>query len=307
MQVPPIQTPLLLLWFNRPNHAQKVLDRLRAVRPTTIYVVIDGPREEHPTDAIKVQQTVALFDTIDWPCTLHPLIREQNLGCKHGVSSAISWFFEQVEEGIILEDDCLPDPTFFSFCAALLDRYRTDEQIMHIGGANLVATKWWGTNDYLFTKVCHIWGWATWRRAWQKYDVSMSHYPQKRGTLVEETVEDRSSQRLWKQAFEDSYAGRIDTWDYQWVYAIWAAGGLGILPRINLVTNIGFDAQATHTKQKTEFAQLPAHALLSITHPSSTIEQVEATQWLFKQLYTPPNLFSTLLLKLKKLALSFTI
>lgn len=281
--------PVLLILFNRPQHARRVLERLRDVRPTSLYVTIDGPRTGHPTDSINVAACEALISEIDWPCAVHSLIRTENLGCKYAVSSAISWFFEQVETGIILEDDCLPDLTFFGFCAELLDRYANDERIMHISGINLAADQRWTSDSYIFTPICHIWGWATWRRAWQQYDLTMSTYPAHRETLIAERVSDQLSQSLWLNVFDESYAGNYDTWDYQWVYSIWDKNGLGILPDRNLVTNIGFDADATHTTVASPFANLPTMPMTEIHHPARVEENVAATTYLFKTLYRPQS------------------
>lgn len=293
-------TPILLIWFNRPNHAKRLLERIRVFQPTTLYVSVDGPRDNHISDSQNVERTVALLDTIDWPCTVHRLVRTKNLGCKQSVSSAIDWFFSEVEAGIILEDDCLPDPTFFAFCANLLARYASDNRVMHISGANLATGHWWGNDSYLFTKVCHIWGWASWRRAWQHYDLTMHAYPDRRDALLKQQVIDRASRRYWRQAFDDVYANKIDTWDYQWVYSIWAAGGLCILPAVNLITNIGFDAEATHTKFITEFSEIPAASLMVIHHPNSVHEQLDATEWLFRTLYRLPSMLAVLVEKVKR-------
>ena len=293
-------TPILLILFNRPDLAKLVLSKLQAVRPIVLYVAIDGPREGHATDSMQVAQCVALLDLIDWPCTIHRLIRDNNLGCKQSVSSAIDWFFDEVEEGIILEDDCLPDLTFFSFCADLLTRYRHDVRVMHIGGANLAAGNWWGSDSYLFTKVCHIWGWASWRRAWQHYDLAMTNYPMHRSTLLNEQVSNKKSRRYWQQVFDDAYANRVDTWDYQWVYSIWLANGLCVLPAVNMVTNIGFGREATHTKIVTEFAELTAGSLRELHHPTEVIHNEVATDWLFQTLYTLPSTLTTWINKVKR-------
>ncbi len=283
--------PILLIWFNRPQHASRVLERLRACRPTQLYIAIDGPRLNHFTDAQNVAQCLQLIDTIDWPCMVKCLVREKNLGCKYGVSSAIDWFFEQVECGIILEDDCLPDTTFFSFCTELLQRYSNDYSIMHISGSNLVQQNRWSSDSYIFTTICHIWGWATWRRAWKLYDVTMTTFLQedKKGKPYD-VVHNESSARFWQKGFQQTYSGQIDTWDYQWVYAIWLNKGLCILPDRNLVQNIGFDAQATHTvKDSSPYANLPTSPITKIIHPKAVAECVDASYWLHKTLYQLPS------------------
>jgi hypothetical protein len=295
-----LDTPVLLIMFNRPAHALRVFERIRIAQPTSIYLAVDGPRTTKPAEAELVQQCQELANCVDWQCKVHMLYRHENLGCKRAVSEAIDWFFSEVESGIILEDDCLPDPTFFTFCADLLARYAADNRVMHIGGANLATGHWWGSDSYLFTKVCHVWGWASWRRAWQHYDLAMSTYPEQRDALLTQQVVNKASRAFWRQAFDNVYANRIDTWDYQWVYSIWAAGGLCVLPAVNLITNIGFDAQATHTKFVTEFSGIPAHAITPIHHPKSVQEQVEATNWLFHTLYRTPSTLAFWLEKVKR-------
>lgn len=296
----PISTPVLLILFNRPSHVQRLLDRLRQVRPTLLFVAVDGPRMSHPTDVEQVARSISLINSIDWPCTIHRLIREQNLGCKKGVSSSINWFFSKVEEGIILEDDCLPDPAFFSFCTDLLTRYRQNEQVMHINGTNLAAGHWWSSDSYLFTKVCHVWGWASWRRAWQHYDINMTDYPTQRIKLINQLVHNENSRFYWRKAFDETYAGKIDTWDYQWVFSIWLADGLCILPAVNMISNIGFNHDATHTKFVTKFAELPTTSLVAHYHPDTVVDNVQATESLFQTLYILPNVFTTLINRVKQ-------
>jgi hypothetical protein len=297
---PSLDASVLLIMFNRPAHALRVFEQIRAVRPKSLFLAVDGPRASKPAEADLVRQCQEITNRVDWPCQVHTLFRYENRGCKQAVSEAIDWFFDEVEAGIILEDDCLPDPTFFTFCTDLLTRYANDNRVMHIGGANLAAGQWWGNDSYLFTKVCHVWGWASWRRAWQHYDLSMRTYPAQRDSLLTHQVTNKASSAFWRQAFDDVYANKIDTWDYQWVYSIWAAGGLCILPAINLITNIGFDAQATHTKFVTKFSEIPAYALSPIHHPKNVQEQDEATDWLFRTLYTPPSTLAVWLERVKR-------
>lgn len=283
------QIPILLIWFNRPQHAKRVLERLRECRPPQLFVAIDGPRAGHPTDAKNVAECMRLIDSIDWLCTVKRLVRQENLGCKYGVSSAIDWFFEQVEYGVILEDDCLPDHTFLNFCAELLIKYKDQETIMHVNGTNLVTDHKFTEDSYYFSSVCHIWGWATWRRAWQHYDLTMKQYIQHLDAVIDNTVEVEKSRRYWRKVFKVAYAGKVDTWDYQWVFSIWAQRGLCIMPVKNLVTNIGFDETATHTKLKTPFANLDTDPLGRLIHPPSVDNNIHATQWLLQTLYSQPT------------------
>lgn len=293
-------TPVLLIMFNRPDYALRVFEQIRMAQPLSLFLAVDGARATKPAETDLVWQCQEIANRVDWPCKVHTLFRHENKGCKQAVSEAIDWFFSEVEAGIILEDDCLPDPTFFTFCADLLTRYASDNRVMHIGGANLAAGHWWGSDSYLFTKVCHVWGWASWRRAWQQYNLAMTTYPDQRDALLSQQVTDKASRMYWRQAFDDVYANKIDTWDYQWVYSIWVAEGLCVVPVNNLITNIGFDERATHTRVNTPFSALPAVSLTNIHYPDNVNEKKQATEWLFRMLYRPPSLIRRWIEKVKR-------
>ncbi|GAB3931392.1 hypothetical protein [Larkinella terrae] len=277
----PLDIPVLFILFNRPRHARQVLDQIRLAQPQQLYVAIDGPRPDRPADSEQVAQCIALLEEIDWPCEVHRLIQPRNLGCKRGVSTAIDWFFGQVEMGIILEDDCLPDPTFFSFCRENLLYHQHNPGVMHITGVNFQHGQWHGDGSYFYSKICHVWGWAGWSRAWQKYDVNMTTYPEFRQlNLIKSLFTDPKVQQYWNEAFDGVFSGQIDTWDYQWCYAIWINYGLCICPNQNLISNIGFDENATHTKKDTELtANRPLQPLTEIVHPRFFIENRQATEY----------------------------
>ena len=252
---PPLTTPVLLIVFNRAAPTRRVLAAIRQARPARLYVAADGPRPGHPPDAARCAETRALVaSTVDWPCQVQTLFGTTNLGCGRGPAGAISWFFGHEPEGIILEDDCLPTPSFFRFCQELLARHRHDTRVMHIGGNNLspaaarhVAP---GTESYYFSGQVNSWGWASWRRAWQHYDFHYSLLPElrRRGAL-HGSYPSGLARRFWLRKFE---AGRrapqpSHVWDYQWHFTVAAQSGLTIVPAVNLVTNIGFSDDATHT------------------------------------------------------------
>lgn len=243
---------ILLLVFNRPEHTRRLVARLRQWRPPALYVSADGPRPHMPNDAAKCAAVRAIFEReIDWPCTLHTHFLPENLGCRRAVQKGISWFFECVEEGIILEDDCLPDLSFFSFCFELLERYRHDEQVMHISGSNPAPQACQHLPaSYLFSRFSFIWGWATWRRAWQHYDPTFPDLERQwaePNSAFSRLLPDRAARRYLLDKFEGVRNGTFDTWDYAWFYALVRQEGLGIVPKVNLVQNIGFGAEATHT------------------------------------------------------------
>lgn len=281
--------PVLFILFNRPDHAGAVFARIREARPARLFVAIDGPRAHRPDDAEKIARCAALLQQIDWPCAVQTLIRPENLGCGRAVSSAITWFFGQVEMGIILEDDCVPTPDFFSYCRELLITHQHNPAVMHVGGVNLQHGQWRGAGSYYFTRICHIWGWATWRRAWNLYDFSMVNFPQfERENSIQTILTNPEDQAYWTNAFRSVAEQQFDTWDYQWVYAVWTNRGLGVLPNVNLVKNIGFDASATHTKAKDlKLGDWATGELRAIVHPTFVLEDFAATEYSSALLFRP--------------------
>jgi hypothetical protein len=245
----PLKTAVLFLVFNRPDTTKQVFDAIRKAKPPKLYVAADGSRSGHPGDAEKCLRVRELATDVDWECEVTTLFREQNLGCKMAVSSAIDWFFEEVEQGIILEDDCLPSQSFFWFCQELLERYRDDQRVMHISGYDHFGKIDRGGYSYLFSKYTPAWGWATWKRAWRYFDVNIESFPDfmKENQIVNVFKKKREQNHrigIWEKVCD----GSIDTWDYQWNYCIRANNALSIVPTLNLVANIGFEGDATHTK-----------------------------------------------------------
>jgi hypothetical protein len=217
-------------------------------------VAADGPREDHPGDKEKCDQTRKIIDQVDWDCEIKTLFRSKNLGCKYAVSEAINWFFENVEQGIILEDDCLPDQSFFWFCQELLNKYKNNKQIFNISGNNFQDGMWRGDGSYYFSKYFHCWGWATWADRWNKYfDIDMKTYSDfKKGNKIRKLFNLRREQKYWMDKFEKVYLNKVDTWDYIWTFHCWDNNGITCLPNKNLVKNIGFDVGATHTKNTSD-------------------------------------------------------
>jgi len=241
----------LFLVFNRPQASARVFAQIRAARPARLYIAADGPRATKPEEAARVEQVRALARAVDWPCTVRTLFREENLGCREAVSSAITWFFEQEPEGVVLEDDCVPGPDFFPYCAQLLERYRHDERIGLISGTALCDLQaeglLWDDEDYVVCRYFSVWGWASWARVWKDYDVSIRSWTQRRADMSALTPDPRL-RAINDGLFDGVATGRINTWDYQLSYLLWSTSRLALTPRTNLIENIGFDADATHTK-----------------------------------------------------------
>jgi hypothetical protein len=276
-----LRIPVLLMVFNRPETTRQVFNAIRNARPLRLYVAADGPRLNKAGETDKVRQVRELIEHgIDWDCVLTTLFREQNFGCRRAVSSAIDWFFEQEEEGIILEDDCLPHPTFFRFCQELLQKYRFDSRIMMISGNNFQFGQRRTKYSYYFSRYTHVWGWATWRRAWRFYDMNMNAWPelQKGQWLADILRGEEYAIPFWEKIFQAVSAGDIDTWDYQWLLSSWAQNGLSITPNCNLVSNIGFGPAATHTKsQEHQRAIIQAQPMaFPLQHPPFVIRDAMA-------------------------------
>ena len=229
---------------------RKSFQVIRGVRPKKLYIAADGPRTDVAGEDRIVEEVRSIISEVDWDCELKTLFRNENLGCRDAVSSAINWFFENEEKGIIIEDDILPSNSFFRFCDELLLRYENDSSIGMISGCNLVANIYSVNESYLFTKYGHIWGWATWRRAWNLYDIDMRTFDKKTikgGGLFDFHKEGLFFRSYWSRVFKLVKLGKINTWDYQWTYALWSNNLMSISPSVNLIENIGFNTlNATH-------------------------------------------------------------
>lgn len=243
-----LKTPVAFFIFNRPDETKKVFNEIAKAMPPKLFVIADGPREDNLGEAKKCADARAIIDGVDWDCELLTNYSDVNMGCKHRVSSGLDWVFNTVGEAIILEDDCLPHPSFFRFCQELLKRYEGEESIAHICGADFLCGTGHVPYSYTFSRYTAIWGWATWRRAWRHYDVSMKKWPEIREYDILRTwLNSPRAVRYWSDIFERVYRGKIDTWDYQWLFACWVSNLLSIRPAVNLISNIGFGPNATHT------------------------------------------------------------
>ncbi len=267
-----MRSAVLFLVFNRPDTTRQVFEAIRAARPLRLYVAADGPRANRPDEAQRCADVRRIATKVDWPCEVKTLFRDQNLGCNKGCAGGIGWFFENEEEGIILEDDVLPLPTFFVYCDELLERYRHDEHVAMISGCNTISHRFTPKESYFFSRYSLFWGWAGWRRAWQRHDVLMKGWPTWRdqGGLANVPGGNRLFEAYWRRAFDAAYGGKIDTWDFQWTFSCWKMGRLSIVPAHNQTRNLGFGLDATHTTAGTpsyvsESAPLPLQ--FPLVHP----------------------------------------
>lgn len=274
------QTPILFIIFNRPDTTQKVFDEIKKVKPKYLYVTADGPRNNKANDAENCKKTRAITEQVDWECELKTLFREDNLGCRNAVSGGIDWFFENETEGIILEDDCLPHPDFFVFCEQMLEKYRNDTRVMHISGTNFFPNKNYGDASYYFSKHISVWGWATWRRAWNHNDVGMNSFPTfKKQQQLKNIMPLNSLAYRYDWILNRLYtqAEKASVWSFQWAYALFTQSGLAVTPNTNLISNIGFGSDATHVAKKTHpLADVPLQKIMPLTHPLFVIPQDKA-------------------------------
>ncbi len=287
-------TPVLFIIFNRPDTTKKVLEKIREIKPTRLFVVADGPRDNIEQDKYNVSQTRKLIDGIDWNCEVTKNYSEINLGCRNRVSSGINWFFEKVDMGIILEDDCLPNNSFFYFCEELLLKYKDQSNVMMISGNNFQDGNIRGDYSYYFSKYAHIWGWATWKRAWDRYDVNMeslNDFINNNGLRM--ISNSKHVQQYWLDYFRMTRDGQIDTWDYQWTYAIFRSAGLCVAPNVNLVSNIGFNNNATHTKSaNNKYANMKTQEILNVNYPSYVEVDRFADNYEEKNMMNKPSVIS---------------
>jgi len=273
-----LQTPVSVFFYRRPDHLRQVMATVRKAQPPVLCGVSDGPKPGNPDVQKGVEESRKVFrEAIDWPCRWEVLERESNLGSYLSVSRGLDWVFERVGETIILEDDTVPDPTFFRFVAELLEKYRDDRSIGAVCGNNYDDPKDWpGKASYRLTRYHHSWGWGTWKRAWQVFDREeklMEEVPRlKKSNWMKLS---RKEWAYWERCFRRTYAKKLDAWDYRWTLSLWMHHMSCIIPRVNLVRNIGFGAQATHTVER-DFAALEMHMIQPMLFPLDEPQQRSA-------------------------------
>ena len=289
-----METPIILIIFRRPHTTQKVLEAIRQAKPKQLFVIADAPRPDKAGEAEKCAETRQLIETIDWDCQVYRDYAEKNLGSLERVPSGLDWVFSQVDRAIILEDDCLPDLSFFAFCEELLERYADDQRIFTVSGNNFQFGRPPLSTSYYFSRYYHCWGWATWKRAWHHFDWSMTHWPEvKEKHLLKAVFEDRRALNYWETIFQAVYENQIEAWDYRWALSCWLQNALHILPAVNLVSNIGFGADASHTTSANHpHANLPTRPMsFPLRHPQIMIRDAEADDFSQNTHYHPTFLF----------------
>jgi hypothetical protein len=274
MEAKRIETPVAMFVFKRPDTTRRVFKAIANVRPARLLLIADGSRPGNAREAEACQQVRDIVARVDWPCEVSTNFAESNLGCQERMISGLNWVFSLVEEAIILEDDCLPDASFFPFCQQLLERYRGDGRIAYISGCNLVEKYLNTSYSYFFSQIGGIWGWATWRSEWQRYDRHLSDWPELRSEkMLSEIFDQPKAVAFWTRIFDAMHENRgPDTWDYQWFYTCLINNSLIAVSGVNLVTNIGFGQDATHTTAEDARFMLPAIPMgFPLRHPTSFI------------------------------------
>lgn len=274
-----VKTAVAFFVFNRPELTQRVFSEIARAQPSILFLVADGPRS-NPSDVENYQAVRRILDNIDWPCEVFRNYSESNLGLARRITSGINWVFDKVEECIILEDDCLPNASFFLFCEQLLERYRDDARIMHINGYSYQFGRARTEDSYYFSRITCPWGWATWRRAWKHYDFSVRLWPMLRQTdWLRESVGDPRTVRRYERLFDAAYGGEMKTWDGQWTFATLSQSALSISPRDDLIMNLGWGAEATTTKAESspeEYNRPPAELTFPLQHPACMTRNLPA-------------------------------
>jgi hypothetical protein len=301
-----MKTPVVFLIFNRPDTTQKVFESIRNAKPPQLLVVADGHRQQKPGEAALCSATREVIEGVDWECEVLKNYSDINLGCAKRVASGLDWVFNTVEKAIILEDDCVPHPSFFPFCEELLDRYEDDERIMSITGTNFQFGRKRSEYSYYYSDFHYCWGWATWQRAWQYFDFDMKLWPQlQEGSFLKDKLSHRRAVKYWNDIFQRTSEGKINSWFYRWLFACWSQSGLTVMPEVNLVSNIGFsDVTATNTKTAPEnslYANMSVEEMkFPLLYPPFMTPNIEADR-LTQETRINPNLLRRGLWKIRRI------
>ena len=283
-----METAVVFIIFNRPDQTRTVFDEIRKAQPSQLFVVADGPRPDVPDDKTKCQRARSIVEEVDWECQVLKDFSDHNLGCKRRVSSGLNWVFENTERAIILEDDCVPGSSFFTYCEELLNRYQDDSRIFTISGDNFQQNNQVSDYSYYFSIYNHCWGWATWSRAWRHFDYEMSLWPEvQRGNLLSPYFSRKAVLKYWNRVFQSTYDNENSSWAYRWTFACWLQNGLTILPNFNLVSNIGFGFDSTHTKvMDNSLANLPKYDIeFPLRHPPYVLRNTKADNFTESQYF----------------------
>lgn len=304
-----LTTPILFIIFKRPDTTEKVFEAIRKAAPAKLYIAADGPRQDVPGEAERCRKTREIVQQVDWECEVKTLFQEKNLGCRLGASGAVTWFFSEEPEGIVLEDDCLPEPSFFQYCQEMLEKYRDDRRVMMITGDNFRFGKKTGPYSYYFSRYPSLWGWASWRRAWDLYDIEMTLWPAARDNRTLYRIFDAPGEvKFWSRQTQLVYEGKIDTWDYQWNLVNWLNHAVTVTPNVNLISNIGFDNCASHTQDDSDkHSAMAVEAIeFPLNHPPFVARDAIADREVFLKTHHIP-IIKRVLRKIKSILMKMLI
>lgn len=285
-----LDTAIAYIIFNRPRHTKKSFAAIRSQQPSHLFIIADGPRVGHDLDEKYCKEVRSIVEDIDWPCEVHRNYSDVNLGLKQRVSSGLDWVFSITERAIILEDDCVPHSDFFSYCDELLEYYAEDKRVSVVTGNNFQEGQKRGDAAYYFSKYNHCWGWATWRRAWKHYQGDLPFWDSwQKSSDWKTKLSDPIERRYWANIFTRVSRGEINSWAYPWTASVWYMGGLTATPNVNLVTNIGFGPDGTHTKSTEDLEGLPSESLGELTHPMVVCQDFDADRFAFDGIFGGKN------------------
>ena len=280
-------TPIAYIVFNRPQHTERSFAVLRTQKPSQLFVIADGPRPGHPTDIERCEAVREVVANVDWPCEVYRKYANTNLGLKANVSQGLDWVFSKVERAIVLEDDCVAHSDFFRFCDDLLERYADDDRVSVITGNNFQNGLQRGDASYYFSKYNHCWGWASWRRAWRHYQGDIPFWPEWSQSVDWRKQTPDSVERLyWGKIFDQVRSKQIDSWAYPWTACVWRYGGLTATPNVNLVSNIGFGPDSSHTADSDSLlSRMKTSAICSVHHPAVVLQDAVADRYVFDHVF----------------------
>lgn len=265
----PFNVPVALFLFNRPKELKAVFDAIAKIKPSTLFIIADGPRAGNIDDPQLCAKARSIVEQVDWPCDVHRQYSETNQGCRSAIPNGLDWVFSHVEKCIILEDDCVPNESFFYYCEELLNLYCDNPSIMTIGGHRYDGPDEFSSESYFFSKYPSTWGWATWRRAWKHFDLELTQWPELKNTdWLSKILGNKNHELYWSRIFDQMIEG-MDAWDYALVFSSWIQKGISIRSKVNLIENIGFGPDATHTKDNHHIISQRKHKNLPfpLLHP----------------------------------------
>jgi len=289
--------PIVLIIYRRPDLVKQLVNSLRKFRPQNIYVVADGPKSGEENSLC--EESRSAIDLITWPCNIHKVYAKTNMGLRNRVVSGLNYVFKREKWAIILEDDLVLGSSFLKYADSLLKKYEKDERIIAINGNNFLFNETLVKDSYYFTKYVHSWGWATWKRAWKLFDDNMTNWPEIRETdLLKKSLKSRISALYWKMIFDMVYAGNVDSWAYRWTYSALINQKLCVNPRYNLVSNVGYGKDASHTKYKSRLLNMPIRELtFPLKHPKQVVISEKLDKIIERYCYLTPIVALSLLIK----------